>query len=347
MKKIIFILAIALSISSCSQNKKVENKQLTTNNSKTMYDINQYIFPEAKDITAVNFVERLNSQIKHYDKEPIYYFRINKQNCLIEIKINDITDYNDYEISNYITPIEIGNILKSGLQKVTVKMYPVGDLNNESLGVKNVAPMTKLTESSQVAISVISIDEKSAKKLDDEKLIVQETSPKEAAGKDYYEFSFTFNADVPYEFEGWTKGQDLRKLDQDLVKKKAVEFYNMVGQIHVNKDLDSKLKLDYPSTVRIKSSFYRDKQNLKETLAEYKSDITEYNYEMESLKDFKIEYMGEGKLLRLITNNPDMDLRGGGALLLLYGKTGVFQPGITLFLPEGRDLATQGFMMWK
>jgi len=344
MKKVIFILAFAISITSCSQNK---DQQSTTNSKKNMYDINQFIFPEAKEITQANFVEKLDSQIKHYDNEPVYYFRINKQNCLIEIYVNDISIYDDYKLSNLITPIEIGNILKSGSQKVTVKMYPVGNLNNETLGVKDVSPVTKITEGAQVMISVINIDEKSTKGLDDEKVITQKVSPKEVAGKEYYEFNFTFDAKVPYEFEGWTKGQNLKKLDQELVRKKALEFYNMVGQIHINKDLDAWLKLYFPSNIRNMSFIYADRKYLNDLLSELKQDVTGNDYTISPIKDYKMEYMGDGRLVRLMTNSQDPDLRNGGALFLKYGEGGISVPGITLYLPEGRNLATQGFMMWK
>ena len=73
-----------------------------------------------------------------------------------------------------------------------------------------------------------------------------------------------------------------------------------------------------------------------------------FSLERKSIHDsFRKYYKGNGKLLSLTTKSLDSDLRGGGALLLGYGKKGVYQPGITLYLPEGRDLATQGFMMWK
>lgn len=333
----------AFSIMSCSQT----NKQSITNNQQPMYDINQYVFPEAKDITEKNYVDKVVSNIKHYDKEPIYYLRINKQNCLIEVYVNNVHIYKDFEVSNLVTPIEVGHILKSGKQSITVKMYPVGNLNNENLGVKDAPPVTKLEEGSQVSISVVTIDEKSPKSLDDEKLITKMTSPKDGTGKEFYEFSFTFDAKVPYEFEGWTKGQDIRKLDQDLVRKKAVEFYEMIGKIHVNKNLDDWLKLNYPSDIRTKSSYFRDRQNIIETLAEYKEDVEGANYTVKPIKDYKMEYMGDGKLLRLRQSSMEQDYRGRGALCLTYGEGGLYFPGITLYLPEGRDLTTQGFMMWK
>jgi hypothetical protein len=93
----------------------------------------------------------------------------------------------------------------------------------------------------------------------------------------YDEFSFTFDAEVPYEFEGLTKGQDLRKLNQELVRKKAVEFYEMIGEIFLNKDIDAWLKLKFPLTTRTMSSAYVNSQYLKELLDEYKDDIKGYD----------------------------------------------------------------------
>ncbi|MBP2617813.1 hypothetical protein [Chryseobacterium jejuense] len=330
----------------CSQNSKhaVVSKGQTV---KSVYDITQYIPEETKDISEANFVEKVSSQIKHYDKEPLYYFRINKQNCLVRAYINDVNIYDDYELSNVITPIEISNILKSGPQKVTVKMYPVGDLINKDLGLENEPPATILSDKAKVDISVVMMDNKSKKGFDDEKIITTEVNPKGAAGKEFYEFSFTFNAEVPYEFEGWEKGQDLRKLNQELLRKKAVEFYQMVGKLYLNKDLNSLIKLDYVSNVRTMATAYVDKQYVLEFLEEYKNDVEKYEYKMQDIKDFDIEFMGEGKLVRLINRSQRPKLRGGSALLLTYGSNSSFAPEITLYLPEGRDLATQGFMMWK
>lgn len=346
---------MAISLTSCGQQKedkqndKSSNKSSNNPSSMVKYDINNYIFPEAREITAKNFAEKTVAQIKDYSQKPRYYFRINKQNCFIRIYINDVNIYDDYRVSNYITPIAIDHILTSGKQKVTIKMFPVGNANNEDFGINDAPPMTKLTAGSQVAVSVISIDEKSNKNLDDEKLVAEKTSPKEAEGKETYTFSFTFKATVPYNFEGWTKGQDLRKLDQQLVKKKAMEFYKMVESIYLNKDLDAKLKLDYPSTVRIWASSFGKKQDVEDLLSEYNNQLTKRDYTALPIKNFEMEYMGDGKLVRLITDNEHPSLRGGGALLLQYGtgeNTRIHQPGITLYLPEGRSLE-QGFMMWK
>lgn len=345
MKKVFVIIMATIGLSGCSQNKESNNQQQLTNTSKPMYDINQYIFPEAKNIKADNFEEMVTNNVKHYTSEPIYYFRINKQNCVIEVSTNDVLEHKDYELSNVITPIELGHILKSGIQTVTVRMYPVGDLINKDLGLENQPPSNKLSDKAKVDISVVMMDNKSKKGFDDEKVITTQVSPKEAAGKSYYEFSFNFNAEVPYEFEGWTKGQDLRKLDQELVRKKAIEFYEIIGEIYKNKDLDALLKMEYPFTVRVKQALYRQRDLIEGITDEYRTDLNEV-YNVEPINNFRMDYMGNGKLLCLVTNSKDQNLIGGGALILKYNE-GINQPGITLYLPEGRDLATQGFMMWK
>ena len=350
MKKLLYLLIIlSISLFSCNNLKEKQDAQNKIENkieNKTNTDMNKYIPDESKDIDRTNYAQKVYESVKHYDKEPVYYYRVHKQNCLIEIYINDVKDYRDFELSNVITPEEIGHILKSGPQKVKVKMYPVGDLINKDLGLENTPPATILSEKASVAIDVVMMDNKSRKGFDDEKLIVRKVSSKEAAGKECHEFTFTFDAEVPYEFEGWTKGQDLRKLDPDLVHEKALEYYKMVGQLFLQKDLDSWLKVQYPFEQRIAGMFYWDKQYMNELVDEVKQEM-DREYQIQPFGKYTVEYMGDGKLLRLITDSKDSVFRGGGALFLNYGNGGVFRPGITLYLPKGRDLKTQGFMMWK
>lgn len=339
MRKVFLIVMSVISVLGCSQ----ENKNKIEN--KINMNFENYIPAESKNINRNNYTDKVLESIKNYKYEPVYYLRINKQNCLIEVKINDVVDYKDYELSNTITPIKIGQILKSGQQKVTVRMYPVGDLINQDLGLKNQPPKTKLSDKAIVDISIVMIDEKSNKNFDDEKVIATQQSSKDAAGKEFYEFSFLFDAEVPYEFEGWTKGQDLRKLDQKILQKKALEYYEMVGEIHLNQDVDTWLKINFPLEKRIQGSFYSSKENLADLINEFNDDVKQ-KYTMHPIKNYKIEFMGDGKLLRLRQNSNDEKYRGKGALML-ESDEGFYFPGITLYLPEGRDLATQGFMMWK
>lgn len=92
MKKLFYFLVLGFAFLACSQEKKVEPKK-----QEISYDINKYIFPEAKDVTAENFENKLISNVIHYDNEPVYYFRVHKENCLIEIYTNDVVEHIDYE----------------------------------------------------------------------------------------------------------------------------------------------------------------------------------------------------------------------------------------------------------
>ena len=47
------------------------------------------------------------------------------KNCLVEVHVNDVIHNYEYELSNFITPINRFPLLKSGAQNVTV--YPVGN----------------------------------------------------------------------------------------------------------------------------------------------------------------------------------------------------------------------------
>jgi len=87
MKNTIFFILITLTFSSCAQNKK-------------SYNINQYLHPESKEITENNFAEKLKNTIKHYPEEPIYYLRISKRMCFIEVYDNDFGKKYRWQNSN-------------------------------------------------------------------------------------------------------------------------------------------------------------------------------------------------------------------------------------------------------
>ncbi|TDW50127.1 hypothetical protein EV144_102562 [Flavobacterium sp. 270] len=70
-----------LFISSCGQEKKQSEPISIKINTA---------YPE---VNAKNFEQKLLESVKHYEKEPIYYLRINKINCLIEILIKTSTYY--------------------------------------------------------------------------------------------------------------------------------------------------------------------------------------------------------------------------------------------------------------
>ncbi|MDO6855354.1 hypothetical protein Q4599_17415, partial [Cellulophaga lytica] len=222
------------------------------------------------------YVDSIAAQVKHYPKEPMYYLRINQLNCIYEVLVNDEVVAKNYSLMQYASATEINRaILKSGPQTITYRLYPVGDLVKEEIGEGET--ITTLLNSTEISIDVIRVDDINTYEsiTDDEKLVVKHQSKKNketgnfiGTGLPYYEHTFTFNAQVPYELEGWTNGIDLRKLDQKKLEQAVVTEYKKIQKLYEAKDTETLLNLEYHSFVRLAVTEYRDKQYIKEMVQE-------------------------------------------------------------------------------
>ena len=306
------------------------------------------------DINASNFEQRLSNAVKHYEKEPMYYMRINKINCLVEILVNDYPVHDDYELSNYATPLEINDaILKSGEQKLTYRLYPVGDLIKEEYGEGDT--VTTLTNNTSISISIIKMDNNGEKNLEDEEVVMKHISLNDAkgnfiaSGKPYYEFTFPFTAHVPYENEGWTKGQDLTKLDQKLLEQKAVEFYKDYAKMYEDKDSNLQAKLKFGEEKRNAIAFYKSHNDINSLWKKYTDRFYYKNKKNSLINNYKMMFFGNGKIVFLLSNTLQLPYRGGGALKVDYtdndGNQAFFMPNICLYLPEGKKLENGLYMI--
>jgi len=336
MKKRLFLIFVLFFVLACAQEKK------------------QAINTQYPEISANNFEQKLLNAVKHYDKEPMYYVRINKINCLIEVLINDYPLHYDYELSNYATPLAINRaILKSGEQKLTYRLYPIGDLIKKEYGEGHT--VTTLTDNTSISITIIKMDNNGHKELEDEEVIMKHTSLNNAngnfiaSGKPYYEFTFSFNAQVPYINEGWSNGQDLTKLEQKLLEQKAVEFYKGYGGIYKNKDADLLAKLSYGLEKRNAISNYKTLSEICELWNEYIGDFNQKNIKALPIEHYRVVFYGNKRIIFLLLNSLSYTYRGGGALRIEYidtdGDGSTLMPGIFLYLPEGKKLEDGLYMI--
>ena len=210
--------------------------------------------------------ETLKSQEYKYknDKRVVYGLDVTIPGPY-EAYVNDILVEQSNETGMHNTLININQaILKSGTYNFRIKVYPtVGE-------EKGIEPQT--LSFLKVGLSKYEKIPVGEGALPDTYQYLQ-SYPIAKIDKPipFYEVTGEFKAEVPYEVEGWSKGQDLSKMDQNKLQEKVVAYYQKLWNI----------------------------------------------------------------------------LNNGGALFLKYGEGGIFVPPITLYLPEGRNLATQGFMMWK
>ncbi|MCV6628561.1 MAG: hypothetical protein OIF50_01740 [Flavobacteriaceae bacterium] len=107
-------------------------------------------------------------------------------------------------------------LLKSGTNTIRMKLYQLEENRMLNPSLINKPKLGKGT-----TVRVYSTDEK------EENIKMIKDFPLKPIEKPipYYESSWEFEAEVPYELEGWSKAQDLSKWDQDVLLEKVVAKY--------------------------------------------------------------------------------------------------------------------------
>ena len=300
MKSKHLILLCLYTLMACGQQNtqetRIKDQDTTTMiTTKKQTELNVLQIP-IENITADNLVETIANQVLRYEKEPIYYLRIGKANCLIEVLVNDVPVYEDFSLDNLATPLEINhNILKSGIQTVMVRMYPVGDLIKEEYDYGET--VTTLSDASAVHITVLHADHKGNEGIDDEETVMTYHSPTKdetgevfvGSGVPFFEYTFTFEAIVPYHIENsWDTAVDLTKLDPKYVEQEAINFYQSFVAQYTSGNKDFIAKLIYSQLLDEAQTYYKTKEEIQETWEEdlelltnktLKSQLLDKNYE--------------------------------------------------------------------
>ena len=246
-------------------------------------------------INAENIVDKLVSKIKNYDREVEYFIRPVQTNCLYELLVNDVLMYKDYTIEKLSSPVEINDaILKSGPQTVTVRMYPMGDAIKEAYGKGET--ITTLQRNSDVSIKVVKYDAFNiSDELDDEIIVLQHNSPTNedtdnflGDGLPYYEYTFTFNAEVPYELEGWSKGEDLTKFDKEELEAAVVKYYKNYQSIYKKEDEDALAKSIFGELVLLGQVHYKNKIKLQKVWEEVRGNLEHRDKDFGNLDNYNV-----------------------------------------------------------
>ncbi|AIM37885.1 hypothetical protein KO02_15210 [Sphingobacterium sp. ML3W] len=248
----------------------------------------------------------LEKQVKHYDKEPGYFIMFNSYFCNIEVFVNDIAIYKNYGAEELTTfyPLDLNEyILKSGEQKVTVRLLPEegNTLSKETSMKLKIARIANL---------------KTYKNFEKEKKVLVEYEtpivPKEGktdveyggyfqyAGLPVFEKTFTFQADVPYTVQGWENSQVLNGNDQDLSKleKEVVAFYQQVKNIYGKRDQESFRILVEPRLKEIAQSHYYNQKDFKKMIDGINQMFGNEN-KVHAIEDYKLKFYANGRIATL------------------------------------------------
>ncbi len=337
MKNIVLLVVWCVSVYACAQKQKETSLSINIRN---------------QHINKDNVVQETLKHIGHFEKEPQYFIRPIQNNCIYEILVNDYLVHKDYSLEVLATPVEINDaILKSGEQTLTVRMYPLGNLLKDNYDTGNT--ITTLLDNTSMKIEVVKYDAYNiSHRLSDEKTVLTHYSPTKegtkkfiGSGLPYYEYTFSFDAEVPYENEGWLNGEDLTKFDKKELENRVIEFYNNYKTLIENKDLDNLIRLDFDEIQRSTKAYYQDKQYVTELWDELYEDIYYQEKEFQPIKDYNIEFYGGNKIITLrypVINPIDKRLKGKSAFWFKYklgGNIRASWTNIYLYIPKGGTLA--------
>lgn len=254
-----------------------------------------------------------------------------------ELYINDIAARKDYGTGMHNTFIEINPyVLKSGTYKFTLKLLPMPS----ELAKGGIQPST--IDFLKVAIS--SYEKTGTQKQGEsyEKIKIYPVA-KIKEPVPFYEVKGEFSVNLPYELEGWSKGQNLSKIDKAELEKKVVAFYEKLrNSLNTgNYQLFNESVSQRTSETYIFN--YTPSEEIVKVEDENNADLKNCKDRMAPIEDYSLKIYGDGKLV-MLERNLRTELYGikknivGLNALIRKGKVKGYKEFPTLlYLPEGSN----------
>ena len=254
-----------------------------------------------------------------------------------ELYINDIKADCDYVGAN--SGVDMNPyILKNGKYKVKLRIFPAFKAGE------------KLIEFDDIEKSNISFDSYIRNKETNEILNYNSiplpiVAPKEDVP--YFEQEWDVElTELPYELEGWSKGQDLRKWDKKELEKKVVAYYQKLWRILNNGEGERWTKLTQKRINETAIFYYESEEENQKAIKNNQQNIVKYCTNMMiPLEDYEMKLYAEGKLVclerkthtREFNNKSPLDIKGWSPLILKGKKSGAGYYNVLLYLPQGSN----------
>ncbi|QDW21108.1 hypothetical protein [Flavobacterium sp. KBS0721] len=278
-KQILSTLLLLFSLASCQQ------KQSSATTIKT----NQKMGQKMLDIYK---------QVKTYDYNPLYEVEFSQDACGYEILINGLPVHRYLmfgSANEQRIPIN-DHILNSGKQEIVIRLFPP-QLSDQSWS-------PTLVDGTRFKIKVI--HHATDGTTDNPKQVFEFTTSYKSgtekfvgSGQKFFEFTGSFDTEVPYHVEGWENSKDLGKENQDKLLKEAIAAYNDFRNVLIRKDLNAYASLMYDKELELAKVFYwHTPADSKERWDEMGGTVLEKR-EILPLNDFKMVLYADGKVLAL------------------------------------------------
>ena len=252
-----------------------------------------------------------------------------------ELYINDIKADCDYVGAN--SGVDMNPyILKNGKYKVKLRIFPAFKAGEKLIASKDI-------KNSNISFGSYIRNKETDEILNYEDKPLPITAP--TIDVPYFEQEWDVElTELPYELEGWSNGQDLRKWDKDKLEKKVVAYYQKLWKMLNDGDGERFMKL-------------REKADDENAIYDYDTEIDEANKSeiadikkhcvnrMIPLEDYEMKLYAEGRLVclerkthtREFNNYFPLDLKGWSPLVRKGQVRGGAEFPVKLYLPEGSN----------
>ena len=254
-----------------------------------------------------------------------------------ELYINDIKADCDYVGAN--SGVDMNPyILKNGKYKVKLRIFPAFKAGEKLIASKDI-------KNSNISFGSYIRNKETDEILNYEDKPLPITAP--TIDVPYFEQEWEVEiTDLPYELEGWSKGQDLRKWDKKELEKKVVAYYQKLWHILNNGEGGRWTKLTQKRINETAIFYYESQEENQEAIKNNQQNIEKYcTNNMIPLEDYEMELYAEGKLVCLerkthtkeFNNKSPLDIKGWSPLISKGEKSGAADYPVKLYLPEGSN----------
>ena len=254
-----------------------------------------------------------------------------------ELYINDIKADCDYVGAN--SGVDMNPyILKNGKYKVKLRIFPAFKAGEKLIASKDI-------KNSNISFGSYIRNKETDEILNYEDKPLPITAP--TIDVPYFEQEWEVElTDLPYELEGWSKGQDLRKWDKKELEKKVVAYYQKLWRILNNGEGEKYVEVWKKADQELFSYYYTTQERYLKLVENTIEDVEEYcKGTMIPLEDYEMKLYAEGKLVclerkthtREFNNKSPLDIKGWSPLISKGEKSGAADYPVKLYLPEGSN----------
>lgn len=310
MKTTIFALLLIFSVCSCAQSNPKTTKEVEQEKAKLKELIQQEL-----------------SMVKRYPHQPAYYVQVNKNNCRIIVKVDDIPlgyNFAEDEGQSMLYPIN-DHLFGSGEHLLSVEVYPL-------------TTQQTLSANAWFNLKVILYPEKNGR----ERELIAEMNVPDKIGEQklpIYCDSLRFKVTVPFDHKQVLHtAKDLRKVAN--LEAKVLAHYNKVRDMMIAGSYYEYHKMRVKSTWILTDMHYLTEEDLEVAYLQpdelFRFDCQVTDWEAAPIENFEMIICGNGKVVYL-RRIGTMDEVLQTTYTEIYGNEYISTNFIALYMPQGSD----------